>query len=167
MLETELPGSRRITLGADKGYDTREFVAACRALKVTPHIARNESRAGGSALEAGLQAEKDSMAERDGFEPSRPFISALQRAPERAEPKAARLIERLWAAACAILKSGASQFRISRIDPLPPRTLDLWISGTLAGHDVLPIQGWRITIEPGEHTDSATDHSMVGLGVRP
>src|ERR1700726_2744651 len=51
MLETELPGSRRITLGADKGYDTAEFVAACRALKVTPHIARNESRAGGSALD--------------------------------------------------------------------------------------------------------------------
>jgi IS5 family transposase len=51
MLETELPGSRRITLGADKGYDTAAFVAACRALKVTPHIARNESRAGGSALD--------------------------------------------------------------------------------------------------------------------
>jgi IS5 family transposase len=43
MLETELPGSRRITLGADKGYDTAAFVAACRALKVTPHIARNQS----------------------------------------------------------------------------------------------------------------------------
>ena len=51
MLETALPGSRRITLGADKGYDTAEFVAACRALKVTPHIARNEGRAGGSALD--------------------------------------------------------------------------------------------------------------------
>ncbi|MGD0073827.1 MAG: IS5 family transposase [Candidatus Binataceae bacterium] len=51
MLETALPGSRRITLGADKGYDTREFVASCRALKVTPHIARNEGRAGGSALD--------------------------------------------------------------------------------------------------------------------
>jgi IS5 family transposase len=51
MLETELPGSWRITLGADKGYDTAAFVAACRALKVTPHIARNEGRAGGSALD--------------------------------------------------------------------------------------------------------------------
>jgi hypothetical protein len=51
MLETELPGSRRITLGADKGYDTREFVASCRALKVIPQIARNESRARGSALD--------------------------------------------------------------------------------------------------------------------
>jgi hypothetical protein len=51
MLETALPGSRRITLGADKGYDPAEFFAACRALKVTPHIARNEGRAGGSALD--------------------------------------------------------------------------------------------------------------------
>ena len=40
MLETALPGSRRITLGADKGYDTAEFVASCRALKVTPHVAQ-------------------------------------------------------------------------------------------------------------------------------
>ena len=86
---------------------------------------------------------RDWLVERDGFEPSRPFISALQRAHERAEPKAARLTERLWAAACAILKSGASQFRISRIDPPPPRTLDLWISGTLAGQDVLPSQELR------------------------
>ena len=51
MLETALPGSRRITLGADKGYDTRELVASCRALKLTPHIARNEDRAGGSAID--------------------------------------------------------------------------------------------------------------------
>jgi IS5 family transposase len=51
MLETALPGGRRITLGADKGYDTREFVASCRALKVAPHSARNESRAGGSVLD--------------------------------------------------------------------------------------------------------------------
>ena len=46
-----MPGSRRITLGADKGYDTRDFVAPCRALKVTPHVARNERRVGGSALD--------------------------------------------------------------------------------------------------------------------
>jgi IS5 family transposase len=51
MLDMELPGSRRITLGADKGYDSRAFVASCRALKVTPHLARNEARAGGSALD--------------------------------------------------------------------------------------------------------------------
>jgi hypothetical protein len=33
------------------GTDTAEFGAACRALKVTVHLARNESRAGGSALD--------------------------------------------------------------------------------------------------------------------
>lgn len=32
---------RRRTLGADKGYDTRAFVALCRALNVTPHVAQN------------------------------------------------------------------------------------------------------------------------------
>jgi hypothetical protein len=32
MLEPELPGNKRITLGADKGYDTREFIDSCRAL---------------------------------------------------------------------------------------------------------------------------------------
>lgn len=31
----------RITLGADKGYDTEDFVAACRAREVTPHVAQH------------------------------------------------------------------------------------------------------------------------------
>src|SRR5437899_32094 len=31
----------RVTLGADKGYDTRDFVAAARLLGVTPHVAQN------------------------------------------------------------------------------------------------------------------------------
>ena len=29
------------TLGGDKGYDTKDFVAGCRALAVTPHVAQN------------------------------------------------------------------------------------------------------------------------------
>ncbi|MFQ5457559.1 MAG: IS5 family transposase [Myxococcota bacterium] len=36
-----LPGPRRVTLGADKGYDTRGFVAELRARNVTPHVAQN------------------------------------------------------------------------------------------------------------------------------
>jgi transposase len=32
-------GRRRLTVGADKGYDSREFVAGARALKITPHVA--------------------------------------------------------------------------------------------------------------------------------
>jgi transposase len=35
--------SRRVTLGADKAYDTRDFVAALRLLQVTPHVAQTPS----------------------------------------------------------------------------------------------------------------------------
>lgn len=44
------PG-RRITVGADKAYDTRGFVQACRTINVTPHVAQNTARAGGSAID--------------------------------------------------------------------------------------------------------------------
>lgn len=46
-----IPGGHRKTLGADKAYDTRDFVADCRTRRVTPHVARNEGRVGGSALD--------------------------------------------------------------------------------------------------------------------
>ncbi|HET6467784.1 MAG TPA: IS5 family transposase [Geminicoccaceae bacterium] len=36
-----LPGRQRITLGADKHFDTRGFVADMRGLNVTPHVAQN------------------------------------------------------------------------------------------------------------------------------
>ena len=42
MLERSVRG--RATLGADRGYDTRDFVAAVRARGVTPHLARNNRR---------------------------------------------------------------------------------------------------------------------------
>jgi transposase len=51
MLE-QIPGDHRVTLGADKGYDTRDFVAECRNLKVTPQVAQNDKRPGGSAIDA-------------------------------------------------------------------------------------------------------------------
>ena len=35
------PATRRVTLGADRGYDTRGFVEKLRGLKVTPHVAQN------------------------------------------------------------------------------------------------------------------------------
>jgi len=34
---------REVTLGADKGYDAEEFIEACVAMKVTPHVAQNTS----------------------------------------------------------------------------------------------------------------------------
>jgi IS5 family transposase len=42
---------KRATLGADKAYDTNEFVADLRALGVTPHVAQNDKRRGGSAID--------------------------------------------------------------------------------------------------------------------
>lgn len=37
----DLPGEQRKSVGADKNFDTRDFVTACRELKVTPHVAQN------------------------------------------------------------------------------------------------------------------------------
>ena len=37
----DLPGRHRITVGADKAYDTREFIQSLRALKAVPHVAQN------------------------------------------------------------------------------------------------------------------------------
>ena len=36
----------RVTVGADRGYDTADFVAGCRRQGVTPHVAMNDSRRG-------------------------------------------------------------------------------------------------------------------------
>ncbi len=38
MLE-RVPGKHRITVGADKNYDTEDFTATCREMSVTPHVA--------------------------------------------------------------------------------------------------------------------------------
>ena len=51
MLE-QVAGARRITVAGDKGYDVRGFVNACRRLHVTPHVAQNIARNGGSAIDA-------------------------------------------------------------------------------------------------------------------
>ena len=43
---------RRRTVGADKAYDTGDFVDQVRTLDMTPHVAQNETRRGGSAIDA-------------------------------------------------------------------------------------------------------------------
>jgi transposase len=44
--------ARAKTVGADKAYDTHGFVAACRDQCITPHVAQNSARRGGSAIDA-------------------------------------------------------------------------------------------------------------------
>jgi hypothetical protein len=39
----EIPRAARATVGADKGYDTADFVADMRAQGVTPHVAQNNT----------------------------------------------------------------------------------------------------------------------------
>lgn len=50
MLE-QISGVHRVTVGVDKGYHTRDFVAECRNLNVTPQVAQNSTRSGGSAID--------------------------------------------------------------------------------------------------------------------
>jgi transposase len=50
MLDT-LPGKHAKTIAADKAYDTRDFIDACRQRRVTPHVAANDTRIGGSAID--------------------------------------------------------------------------------------------------------------------
>lgn len=50
MLDT-VPGQHRKTVAADKGYDTRDFIDACRQRNVTPHVASHTTRWGGSAVD--------------------------------------------------------------------------------------------------------------------
>ena len=44
--------TRRRTLGGDKNYDTADFVTQCRERNITPHVAQNTRRPGGSAIDA-------------------------------------------------------------------------------------------------------------------
>ena len=42
---------KRITLGADKGYDTKGFVESCRQDGITPHVAQNKNSRRDSAID--------------------------------------------------------------------------------------------------------------------
>jgi transposase len=50
-MAADLPGAHQKTLGADKNYDTKGFVAEMRRIGVTPHVAQNSGRTGGSAID--------------------------------------------------------------------------------------------------------------------
>jgi transposase len=60
------------TLGADKNYDTRDFVERARALGVTPHVSQNVKRTGGSAIDGRTTRH-------DGYEQSRACRPRVER----------------------------------------------------------------------------------------
>src|ERR1700687_5060302 len=45
-------GTRRVTLGGDKNYDTRDFVSKLREAAVSPHVAQNQHAHRSSAIDA-------------------------------------------------------------------------------------------------------------------
>src|SRR6478672_4618300 len=51
LMAERVEGADRITLAADKGYDTKDFVSEMRGMNVTPHVSQNTKRAGGSAID--------------------------------------------------------------------------------------------------------------------
>jgi transposase len=51
LMAERIEGSHRVTVAADKGYDTQEFVREMRDMNVTPHVAQNHRRRGGSAID--------------------------------------------------------------------------------------------------------------------
>lgn len=51
MLEDNVVKERRVTVGGDKGYDTAGFVAECRSINVTPHVAQTSDTRRRSAID--------------------------------------------------------------------------------------------------------------------
>jgi transposase len=51
LMTARIEGSQRVTVAADKDYDTNNFVREMRGMNVTPHVAQNEKRPGGSAID--------------------------------------------------------------------------------------------------------------------
>ena len=51
MMIGSFEGDTPITVGADKGYDTKDFVKDLRQMNATPHVAQNVKRPGGSAID--------------------------------------------------------------------------------------------------------------------
>jgi hypothetical protein len=43
LMAEALPCTHRTTLGSDKGYDAHDFVAVPRHMRITPHIAQNDT----------------------------------------------------------------------------------------------------------------------------
>jgi len=46
LMAEKIPGVKRVTLGGDKNYDTKDFVRELRGMNITPHVAQdNQNRA--------------------------------------------------------------------------------------------------------------------------
>jgi transposase len=89
----DLPGRRRVTVGADKAYDTAAFVAGAREINVTPHVTRNITEHRGSNLDARTTRHSGysiSLVIRKRIEEANGWIKSIagmERAPFRGLPR--------------------------------------------------------------------------------
>jgi transposase len=51
LMAERIAGEDRVTVAGDKGYDTKDLVKEMRGMSVTPHVAQNTNRPGGSAID--------------------------------------------------------------------------------------------------------------------
>jgi transposase len=51
LMAERVEGTERITVAADKAYDTKDFVSEMRGMNVTPHVSQNIKRSGGSTID--------------------------------------------------------------------------------------------------------------------
>jgi hypothetical protein len=54
-----IPGDHQVTVGADKAYDTKDFVAQTRGMHATPHVAQNIHARRSSAIDGGRRGIRD------------------------------------------------------------------------------------------------------------
>ena len=71
MLDEHVPDSEGITLGADAGYDTADFVHACRERGITPHVAQTRDKRRRSVVDGRRFATPDTRSANDSGSASR------------------------------------------------------------------------------------------------
>ena len=84
----DVPGSERVTVGGDKGFDTAMFVRECRNMHVTPHVAQNLTRRssaidGRTTQRAGSRSPEEKEAHRRMFRLAENDCVAAQGAASR------------------------------------------------------------------------------------
>jgi len=105
----DLPGAHRVTVGADKAYDTAAFVAGAREINATPHVAQNITGHRGSNLDGRTtrhpgyqisQVVRKRIEEANGWIKT---IGGMQRAPFRGLPRMGWAFQ-FNAAACNLVR---------------------------------------------------------------
>jgi hypothetical protein len=58
-MSADRPSAHKKTIGAEKNYDTKRFVAEISRIGVTPHVAQNTARHGGAGIDSRTTRHED------------------------------------------------------------------------------------------------------------